>query len=220
MPKKLIQDTPPSLIRELYQMMYDLHRIMMLHHVKYWAEGGTLLGAIRNKGIIPWDEDIDIGITTKDVPKLLEMKNSLHKCGYSICKVWFGYKIFYTKKPHLIVNDKELCFSYPFVDVYTYRRFPDGYYRLSIKKAREMRPQRVWNDENLFPPCLYDFGSYFILGARNPGTYLSDNFGFDWETTVTIYDPKTNQDVSMDITPSLKKAAIPSGPIRRRRCID
>lgn len=219
MSHKLIKRTSPYIIKELYQMMYDIHQIMMFYNIKYWAEGGTLLGAVRNKGIIPWDKDIDIGINTKDIPKLLKIKNILYKCGYSICKVWFGYKIFYTKKPHLTVKEKKLCYSYPFIDIYTYRRFSDGYYRLSIKKARDMRPEKIWTDENLYPLCLYDFGSYYILGAKNPDNYLKNNFGSYWKTTITIYDIFTNKEVSINITPNLSKAARPSSPIRIGRCI-
>ena len=55
------------------EIVQDVVRICREHGFKYYMLGGTMLGAIRHKGFIPWDDDIDLGMPRDDYERFLQV---------------------------------------------------------------------------------------------------------------------------------------------------
>lgn len=58
--------------RYILQVLRDVIRILDELNVPYYMQGGTMLGAIRHNGFIPWDDDVDLGIPRADYYRLLQ----------------------------------------------------------------------------------------------------------------------------------------------------
>jgi lipopolysaccharide cholinephosphotransferase len=57
----------------MLRMLKIVHYLCEQHNIEYFMVGGSLLGAIRHKGFIPWDDDLDIGMTRKNYEKFVKV---------------------------------------------------------------------------------------------------------------------------------------------------
>jgi phosphorylcholine metabolism protein LicD/GR25 family glycosyltransferase involved in LPS biosynthesis len=218
--KNKLKITDPNITKLLYQLIYDMHSIFNDNNLEYWAIGGTLLGSVRNSGIIPWDDDGDVGIHHKDIKKFLSLRDIFKKCGYTIRKDLYGYKIFYTNRKKI----KDQSFSYPFVDVFPFKKI-DGKLRLSVKEARDIWPKEVWSDSELLPLKFYKFGNYYIKGPNKYKQYFEGLYGKDWnDVAYREFDHETLDyidKVKVKINKSMRTPAEPFDKvIKNKKCFN
>ena len=64
-----------------HRFVHVFIELLEQYDIRYFAHSGTMLGCIRHKGFIPWDDDVDLMIPEEDVQKLIKMTENIEEFG-------------------------------------------------------------------------------------------------------------------------------------------
>jgi len=110
-------------VKQIQNIILDIFKIFKdickKYNLTYFAIGGTCLGAVRHKGFIPWDDDMDVAMPYEDYKKFIEIAKKELKHPYSLIlpkenKHFYGEFI----KIHKTETTFILDFYVPYTDTY------------------------------------------------------------------------------------------------------
>lgn len=127
-----------SKVKQLWSIQLDLLKafddVCKKNNLKYFSIAGTLLGAIRHKGYIPWDDDIDLGMERNDYDKFVKIAKNEFKDPYFLQSAYDD--IDYAGAHVKLRNSQTLCatkydfgFEYNkgvFIDIFPIDNLPDN----------------------------------------------------------------------------------------------
>ncbi len=111
------------------------------NNINYFLYAGTLLGAVKYKGFIPWDDDIDIVLLRDDYEKLLKLLEENENDEYKVLHIhntkdyYYPYAKLVSKKTKVVENAKEIRELGAYVDIFPLDAISDDY-RKEIRKMR------------------------------------------------------------------------------------
>lgn len=86
-----LKDLSPEELRKwqlkLLEILVYFRDFCEEHDIKFFLSGGTCIGAIRHKGIIPWDDDVDVMLLREDYDKLISIWNKEADTSRFVCSV-------------------------------------------------------------------------------------------------------------------------------------
>jgi hypothetical protein len=75
---------PDCCTGHLLELIGFVHELLAEHRIRHWLDFGTLLGAVREGALIPWDHDADFGILAGDAGAVLALREEIEAPGYRV----------------------------------------------------------------------------------------------------------------------------------------
>lgn len=200
--------TDDKIIKKIAEGMMIIDHMFRKNKIDYLISYGTLLGAVRHKQIIPWDDDADLIIFRNDINKILKLKKDFEKLGWTIEKEWKLLKLYPLDNDG---NKTDLTFIDLFITDY-YGKKNKKVIRCLIKdynkKCVQLSKNHNWYHKWYHFPKYYLDGrkeyifknkklgyNFKMIGPKNPEKVLKFWYGDDCLTScqTPIYDHNTGK---------------------------
>lgn len=153
------------LLNHIYALAQITHEILKKFNIRYSADAGTLLGLIRHKGnAIPWDDDVDIAVLSKDLDRIIELHDEFYKKGLQMTvkiensKGQKRLQLSFIRNCNFEESSKRKCFfekvTLPFLDIIPFEVKKDKdepYLGISIDWLHKESPK-----DSYFPIDLFE----------------------------------------------------------------
>ena len=159
-----MQQELTELQKRLLPMLAWFHNFCITQNLQYYLLGGTMLGAARHQGFIPWDDDIDVGMPREDYERFLIITKNQKFKNYLVEGIdtnnkdyYYGYSKIYDTGTTLVENTRYQIKRGIYIDVFPIdgvakqkdevdKVFNPIYWRYQLLLARtcSIRPNRKW----------------------------------------------------------------------------
>lgn len=191
-------------VRELKQNLEKLTNILNKHKIHFWMYGGALLGYVRDRKLIPWDNDIDLFVWKKDYHKILELEDEFKNAGFD-CSFRDGCMMLKWKDKNMTIVHYTLNGDKAFLEkLCTRNKFGNVvYYGLLCKTIKYnmkrttrflkwllLRTSGAYKVRQVVPSHFYQkLKTIKLLGVdlnvpAETEEYLEYTFGKDWRTPI------------------------------------
>lgn len=192
--KEMLTDLEVDLLYDIIEITND---ILNQNNIRYTIAGGTLLGAVRNGGLIPHDNDADFDVLEDDLDQIRSLVDQFALFGLIIIEIpGWGLQISHKNSPDLEVNlwsdniGNKWTSKWPFLDLISIKYDnQEKIYKLAQETAKHDYPDYYLTEEdwkNPFEKIKFGHLNLWVISKNyNRINYLDRNYK-DWNKIIEM----------------------------------